>query len=42
MAGVESATLMVKLNVPLAVGVPVTAPVEEFKLRPGGAELLHE
>jgi len=29
--------LTVKLNVPIAVGVPVIAPVASFKLRPAGS-----
>ena len=32
------AALTVKLNVPVAVGVPVIAPVDAFKLRPVGSE----
>jgi hypothetical protein len=35
---VESVTVTVKLNVPAVVGVPVTAPVEGFNVRPGGSE----
>jgi hypothetical protein len=33
---VESTTCAVKPNVPLPVGVPVMAPVDEFSDRPGG------
>jgi len=32
----ESATVAVKLNVPLTVGVPETIPVVAARLRPGG------
>ena len=32
----ESVTLAVKLKVPAEVGVPVIAPVDELRLRPGG------
>jgi hypothetical protein len=35
---VESITFMVKPNVPEAVGVPEIAPVEAFRLSPGGNE----
>ncbi len=36
----ESAACTVKLAVPVAVGVPVIAPVEELKLSPAGSEPL--
>src|ERR1051325_6934667 len=32
----ESVAVIVKLNVPVAVGVPVIAPVDELSERPGG------
>jgi len=32
----ESVTFAVKLLVPVAVGVPLITPVEEFRLRPAG------
>ena len=32
----ESTTLAVKVNVPDAEGVPVSAPVDEFTVTPGG------
>lgn len=34
--GLESFAWIVKLNVPVVVGIPVIAPVEEFRLRPAG------
>jgi hypothetical protein len=37
---VESTTFAVKVNVPYAVGVPVMAPVEVFKVNPVGSEPL--
>jgi hypothetical protein len=33
----EFVALIVKLNVPAAVGVPVIAPVDSFKLKPAGS-----
>jgi hypothetical protein len=36
----ESTTWAVKLKVPAVVGVPVIAPVELFKVKPGGSEPL--
>ena len=36
----ESTTLAVKLYVPVVVGVPVMAPVEALRLKPGGSEPL--
>ena len=36
----ESVARTVKLKVPLAVGVPVMAPVAAFKLSPAGSEPL--
>jgi hypothetical protein len=35
---VESVAVTVKLNVPAVVGVPVTAPVDGLRVRPGGRE----
>ena len=35
---VESVTRTVKLEVPVAVGVPESAPVEAFKLTPAGSD----
>ncbi len=34
--GLESFACAVKVKVPVAVGVPVIAPVEAFKFSPGG------
>jgi hypothetical protein len=34
----ESQTETVKPSVPIVVGVPVIAPVEEFRLRPAGRD----
>jgi hypothetical protein len=36
----ESTTWDVKLYVPAVVGVPVIAPVEVFRVKPGGSEPL--
>jgi hypothetical protein len=36
----ESTTLAVKLYVPAVVGVPVMAPVEVLRVKPGGSEPL--
>jgi hypothetical protein len=35
----ESLTCIEKFEVPAVVGVPVTAPVAGFRLRPAGSEL---
>ena len=39
-ADFESLTLMLMENFPAVVGVPVIAPVEEFRLSPAGSWLL--
>ena len=36
----ESTTWAVKVNVPAAVGVPVTAPVDALSVKPAGSEPL--
>jgi hypothetical protein len=36
----ESVTVTVKLEVPVAVGVPVIAPLEALRLSPAGSEPL--